>query len=277
MNLSRIDLADFGSLDKIAEEIFRLAPDLPVPVPIEEIARQLDISDIRALETQGFEGGLVTDAEKSTGVILINVASQPQRRRFSIGHELAHFLSPWHRPLRPEGFLCTAEDMRISWAATMDLAAAMEVEANRFSAKILMPRQRFRSDMRRRQGCELAHVLDLARQYNTSKEATTRRYVDLQDEPCAAIVSRHGKVLRFYRNEDFPYLDVKNGTPVPPGSVTANRDLPPGGVTDCEEIDGSTWLPSERGHRCPMLYEQVLVQQDGFRLTLLALCDEEET
>jgi hypothetical protein len=40
--------------------------------PVEDIARKLDITDIRELETEGFEGGLVTDAEKSSGVILVN-------------------------------------------------------------------------------------------------------------------------------------------------------------------------------------------------------------
>jgi hypothetical protein len=167
------------------------------------------------------------------------------------------------------------DDMRINWADKRNRAAEMEVEANRFSAQILMPRARFRADLRRRQGCELEHVLALARDYLTSKEATARRYVDLHDEPCAAIVSRNGKVLRFYRNEDFPHLDTNNGVPVPTESVTAARDLPVGQITDWDEVDGSVWLPSGRGRRCPMLYEQVLVQQDGYWLTLLTLADED--
>lgn len=276
MTLSRIDLADFGSLDQIAAEIFRLAPDTPIPVPVEEIARDLDIADIRALETRGFEGGLITDAEKSTGVILLNMSSRLERKRFSIGHELAHFLSPWHRPLRPEGFLCTSEDMRMNWAAKKNQAAEMEVEANRFSAQLLMPHTRFRADIRRRAGCELDHILALAPVYVTSKEATARRYVELHDEPCAVIVSQHGKVLRFYRNDEFPYLDIKNGLPVPPGTVTAQRGLPVGEITDWDEVDGSAWLPFERGRPSRMLYEQVLPQQDGYRLTLLTLSDDEE-
>lgn len=276
MTVTRMDLADFGSLDDIAVEIFRLEPDLPVPVPVEDLARQLDVSDIKTLETQGFEGGLVTDAEKSRGVILVNTSSRVERRRFSVGHELGHFLSPWHKPLRSEGFLCTADDMRMDWASKQNRAAEMEVEANRFSAQILMPRTRFRLDMRRRQGCDLEHVLALARDYVTSKEATARRYIDLHDEPCAAVVSQNGVVLRVYRNEDFPYVDVRKGLPVPPGSITSDKNIAPGAPTDTEEIDGSTWLPSTRGRRCPMLYEQVLVQQDGFRMTLLSLAEDDE-
>lgn len=275
MTLQRIDLADIGSLDGIADEIHRLAPDIPIPVPVEELARQLDISEVRVLETRGFEGALVTDPEKSNGVILVNSASRIERRRFSIGHELGHFLSPWHRSTNAEGFRCSKEDMRTSWAPKNDKIAEMEVEANRFSARLIMPKISFVRDMRRRQGCELEHVLALAIQYGTSKEATARRYVELHDEPCAAIVSHQGRVLRFYRNEDFPYLDIRGGVPVPRDSITAIHELTAGEITDWDEIDGSTWLPTERGRPCPMLYEQVLVQQDGYRLTLLALVEDD--
>src|SRR3984957_15739781 len=39
--------------------------NLPIPVPIEELCRQLDIIEIQPLTTQGFEGGLLTDRERS--------------------------------------------------------------------------------------------------------------------------------------------------------------------------------------------------------------------
>lgn len=275
MNLSRMDLADFGSLDKIAVEIFRLVPDMPIPVPIEELARKLDITEIRLLEAQGFEGALVTTPEKTTGVILVNRESSRQRQRYSIGHELGHFLSPWHK-LNASGSGCTAADMRLTAVGKANSAAAFEVEANRFSAQVLMPRVRFLADMRRRKGCDLQHVLALADQYDTSKDATARRYVELHDEPCAVVISQNGKFLRCYRHEDFPYIDVRTGQPVPPGSVTAEQDLPAGEVTEFEEIDGTTWFPSERGRRERLLYEQVLPQQNGFRLTLLTVENEED-
>lgn len=275
MSLTRIDLADFGSLDKIAGEIIRLYPGIPIPVPVEEIALALDIVEIREFETDDFEGALLTTAEKPNGIILVRANSMPQRRRFSVGHELAHFLSPWHRPLSESGFMCSGDDMRRNWAGKQDRAAEMEVEANRFSARLLMPRVRFVADMRRRQGCELDHVLDLARRYDVSKEATTRRYVEMQDEPCAAIVSHNGKVLRYYKNEDFPFLEVRPGHPVPRDSIAADNTLPIGVITDWEEVDGSIWLPYERGRRTRMVHEQVLPQQAGYRLTLLTLADED--
>jgi Zn-dependent peptidase ImmA (M78 family) len=115
--ISRMDLADFGSPEAIAQGILKLVPDLPIPVPIEDLARQLDIIDIMPLETDGFEGGLLTDENKAEGIILVNESNPRQRRRFTVGHELGHFLSPWHKPRTPDGFLCSADDMRMAFPA----------------------------------------------------------------------------------------------------------------------------------------------------------------
>jgi Zn-dependent peptidase ImmA (M78 family) len=274
--ISRIDLADFVSPEQIIQGIIKLIPDLPIPVPIDDLARMLDITDIKALESQGFEGGLLTDSEKSEGLILVNKTSTPQRRRFTIGHELAHFLCPRHEPLSADGFLCSFDDMRMVSAQQTDRAACMEVEANRFAALLLMPLPHFRKDVRLHKGADIEYILELARRYETSKEATARRYVDVQDEPCATVVSHRGCVLRFYRGEDFPYIDLNPGDPVPRESVTAKTDLTVGVVSDQEERDGSLWLSAQRGRRAPMIYEQVLPQRDGYRLTLITLAEDPE-
>ncbi len=94
------------------------------------------------------------------------------------------------------------------------------------------------------------------------------------DERSAIIISRNGQVLRIYRHPDFPFIDVVPGHTVPRQSHTARRDIPYGEPTDCEEVDGTTWLQTRRGHRAPALYEQVLVRQDGYRMTLLSFDED---
>lgn len=276
IKISRFDLADFTSPERIVDGIIRHVSDLPIPVPIVELALMLDIIGIEPLETEGFEGGLLTDVEKSEGIILVNETSRLERRRFTIGHELGHFLCPFHKPPSHDQFLCSPDDMRLTFAHEVDRAALMEVEANRFAALLLMPLPHFRKDLRHRKGTDIGHILDLAERYKTSKEATVRRYVDVQDEPCAAVVSHNGHVLRFYRGEDFPYLDVNRGDPVPCDSLTAKANLPEATVSDWEELDGSVWLSVQRGRRVPTICEQVLLQSDGYRLTLLALAEDLE-
>ncbi len=277
--ISRFDLADFNSPDRIADAIIHLIPDLPIPVPVDELALMLDIISIEDDDFEGFEGTLLlNDIEKSAGIIGVKrtIPIQRQRRRFTIGHELCHFLAPFHKPLSGILFQCSSEDMHLSFARKEDPAARMEVEANRFSARILMPEPHFRRDLRLRKGAEIDHILAFAERYDTSKEATARRYVDLQDEPCAIVVSHNGQVLRFYRHEDFPFIDIERGDPVPNGSLTAKTYLTTGVPSNSEEMDGGLWLSGYLDHRIPMIYEQVIPQSDEYRLTLLSLAEDPE-
>lgn len=278
MTLSRMDLADAGSPEKIAQTLLDQISDLPIPVPVDDIAAQLDIVSIEPLETDGFEGGLLTDREKSQGIILVNQASSRKRRRFTIGHELGHFLCPAHQPRNDGEFRCSSEDMRRASAGRADRAAQMEVEANRFAALLLMPMPYFRNDMRQCRGADIEHIIAIAARYVTSKEATARRYVELHDDPCAIVLSRHGKVDRVYRGSEFPYIELSNGSPVPRESLTLSSQLPEGTVSEWRETDGCLWLPTKRGIRAPTVYEQVLSQRDGYRMTLLTVetVDEDE-
>jgi hypothetical protein len=57
MNLTRMDLDGTGSPHGLVVKILQSVPDLPLPVPIEELARRLDIIEINDLETDAFEGG----------------------------------------------------------------------------------------------------------------------------------------------------------------------------------------------------------------------------
>ncbi|MDB5969068.1 MAG: hypothetical protein JWQ90_1518 [Hydrocarboniphaga sp.] len=270
-----MELADCGSLEKIADEIFRQMSEIPTPVPIEDIALALDIADIRGLEADGFEGGLVTDAERSSGAILVKEGSSLERRRFTVGHELGHFLCTWHQPPANDGFRCSTGDMRKTITGQVDRLADIEVQANRFSVLLLLPAVAISRDLKKKAGVDIEHILYLAGRYQMSKEATARRYVELRGERCAAIVSHLGKVLRIYRQRDFPFIDVRSGEAIPRTAITARLNPPLGRPSDCETVDGSTWLSTTIGTRLPSLYEQVLVQANGYRLTLLSF-DEDE-
>jgi hypothetical protein len=277
--ISRFDLADFTSPEQIVGRIIRLIPDIPIPVPVDELALMLDIISIEDVDLEGCEGGLLlNDIEKSTGIIWIKRTNPllHQRRRFTIGHELCHFLAPFHKPLNGLQFSCSDDDLHLSFVGKEDRAARMEVEANRFAARLLMPESHFRKDLRLCKEVEIEHILALAERYDTSKEATARRYVDLVDEPCAIIISQNGRILRFYRQEDFPFLDIEHGNSVPRGALTARTDLKMGEPSNSEERDGAIWLSVRLGQRTPTLCEQVLPQSDGYRMTLLSRAEAPE-
>lgn len=112
MQLSRIDLADLHIPKLIARAIFKQICKVSGPVPVSQIARALDILDIKAQTFDGFEGMLLTDTVRSAGSILANTRYGARRARFTIAYELGHFLLERHQLFGDGGFTCTAQDMR---------------------------------------------------------------------------------------------------------------------------------------------------------------------
>jgi Zn-dependent peptidase ImmA (M78 family) len=273
IKIDRMALDDAGGdPERIAAAVIAQIRDLAPPIPVEEIAYAADITEIQRTELTNYEGGLIAWDDKFEGKILVNCRSIPERQRYTIGHELGHFLNPWHQPPSEEGFRCTATDMVRTEARPGDRALQMEVEANIFAAELLLPRTLFLRDLRTRAGLDLEHIVQLAGRYAVSKEATGRRYVALQNEPCAIVFSRNGLIRYSGRNQEFPFLDIQPGQPVPAQSLAARRDGLQGVVSDWSDVDGGIWLSQPRGRR---VCEQTLAQREGYRVTLLALADEE--
>jgi len=196
MALSRMDLdgKGAGSPEGLVTLILKAVPDLEAPVPIDKLARQLDIEDIQEFDSEGFEGGLITDTARSKGVILTR-RSHPFRRRFTIGHELGHFLIPTHIPNAEGRFLCSREDMRRLNAAENDRRGRMEVEANRFSSLMLMPPPLLRPYLKQSREPDIGHMAQIAGKFEVSKQAMANAYAHYQGEILAFVFTKGGRVL----------------------------------------------------------------------------------
>ena len=172
--LSRIEIESVGSDPrKLARALLAQLPAVTGPVPIEAIARALDIVSIEVAPLSGIEGCLQCDPLKSEGQIVVNANSPPRRRRYTIAHELGHFLNERHRPTIDFGFACTAEDM--SKPRRTGRHQQQETEANTFAIEVLTPRSALGRFLR--PPAELDHALALAEAFEISREAAIRRYV----------------------------------------------------------------------------------------------------
>lgn len=265
-----MDLADCAAPESIIACILRHHPHWTSPVPIEELARSINIIDILEMETEEFEGGLTTDPDKQKGVILYKAGTKGGRRRFTIAHEIGHFLIPWHKGDQR----CTKKDMSERRIET--LVQKQETEANRFAAGILMPRSWFVSDMRKLGDADVEHVKTLARQYGTSVEATVARYVELTDDCCAFVFSKNGIIRYTKATKDFPSLSVRPKHHLPERSLSGrSSDRTQSGPSEWTEIQGSVWLNGEGRSHCPKVLEQTLLQREGYQLTLLFIAPDE--
>jgi hypothetical protein len=89
-------LGFYGPGVYLAASIVDHYPNIEIPIPLQRIAYAVGIVEMIPQTTSSFEGVLVTDDAKSTGSIAYNEASGVERRRFTIAHEIGHFLIPWH-------------------------------------------------------------------------------------------------------------------------------------------------------------------------------------
>lgn len=255
---------------EIVDEILRQNPKMPYPIPLEELAEAVGIKRIGELVTEGFEGMLMTNPVKSQGIILVKANVNPQRRRFTIGHELGHYLLPWHRQLE---FSCTSENIQDSSAVPGSTRGIeMEAEANAFASELLMPSTAFKKLQRAAGEPCVEQIVKLATHFNSSIEATTRRFMNLSDFPVAFIFSHKNTVRYWAKGSEFPYLlNIRKGQSLPKQSSSRDNG---DGIGEMEEIDGIVWLSDERGPSLPdKILEQTLFQNDGYKVTMLYIDD----
>jgi Zn-dependent peptidase ImmA (M78 family) len=101
------------------------------PVPVEQIAAELDV-DVRLEPLDGGLSGMLYRAENGRVVLGVNSAHAPVRQRFTVAHELGHFLL--HRDtLHVDGLVHRDEISSLA-------VDTKEIEANAFAAELLMPR-----------------------------------------------------------------------------------------------------------------------------------------
>jgi Zn-dependent peptidase ImmA (M78 family) len=150
------------------------------PVSVDAVA----IAEGVPIVEHAFRGDISGALIKSNGVsgIAVNSAHHLNRRRFTIAHELAHFL------LAHKG-----NEDHVDWKFTVlrrdgkssEATDTEEIEANSFAANLLMPKEFLREDLRLLAGrngeVDLSkdQLSALARKYQVSETAMNFRLINL--------------------------------------------------------------------------------------------------
>lgn len=275
--VTRLELDGTYSPYGLVAKILSAEPKLKIPVPIEDVAHQLDIAEIAELETEGFIGGLLTNPERSFGSILVAAGLQNTRRRFTIAHELGHFLIPYHTPQEEGQFLCDGKALATIDPKSRNQFYRMEAEANQFACLLLMPPPRLRPIIDGKRFSSLETVLEIHETFDVSKLAAARAYIDYNAECLALIVAKDGRIQQIYKTRDFPRLGVATNDPIPSNSL-ALSGFPPGARSESDPADMHEWLDTDELPRVHGLYEQVLGQANGFSMIQLKaiVADQDE-
>ena len=137
------------------------------------------------------EGRIV--AGLTGGTIRVKTGLNPGRRRFTITHEIGHYI------LHPREGL-DREDTAANFTLWND--PGEETEANVFAAELLMPEFLFKP--RATKGVPGFALMDrLAADFSTSVMATAFQYVNYTVEQVALVVSERGNIKWSVRSKDF--------------------------------------------------------------------------
>ncbi len=261
-----------------------------LPVPLEAVAAAHDIVNIRREPLSNIEGALVMTDNRHSGAILVNADGHPRRQRFTIAHELGHYLNLWHRQTAKDGFWCSRSNMEAAGfdrRMASDRNTLQEMQANRFAIALLIP-DRFL--LPKLTPClDIQHVREIANLFECSLEATIRRIVALTSEPVAVVFSKDGRCRYWLGSDTMPRLTLRKGDWLPVSCMKGPDTM---SISPIEaQVSSEGWLH-------PTNEASVIVehhsQSRGYGVTLIKLdratglgnkladmsedeCDEEDT
>ncbi|MES3034909.1 MAG: ImmA/IrrE family metallo-endopeptidase [Gemmatimonadota bacterium] len=160
-----------------------------IPVPVEEIAQRLGLRLQRSVLGDDVAGVLLLEEDQKTGVIGVNVSQAPVRQRFTIAHEIAHFVL--HRntlPIFIDRQFLTPYFAAFRSRASSTGADRLEREANAFAAALLMPAPDVRRALAEIEGnvTDEEAIEQLARRFDVSRQAMTFRVANIVFPPADA-------------------------------------------------------------------------------------------
>jgi Zn-dependent peptidase ImmA (M78 family) len=151
---------------------------LAVPVNVNSLAERESIL-IREEALEDYVSGMLVIKDKQS-VIVVNAKHYPNRRRFTIAHELGHYFL--HRSFSnvffDESLLFFRDEKSAQGTKTQ------EIEANTFAAELLMPEQLLRQRLSQEpldalDDVEKSALEELAAEFQVSSQALTIRLTRL--------------------------------------------------------------------------------------------------
>lgn len=140
-------------------------------IDLDAIACHLGVLAIRERRLDGCEARVI--GRGGNAIISVSATSIPQRRRFSVCHELGH----WHLH-RGETLYCKSTDI-----GDRDVAHAKEKQANRFAADLLLPPYIVEGMVSAYRDLTLKAVDDIRSRFRASRSATAIQLVKLHPKP----------------------------------------------------------------------------------------------
>jgi hypothetical protein len=250
-----LDLRLRKSEKEAAKLIDRFGIYEPDHIRMPEIAYSIGVSIVEG-PLPGASARLIRIGEYGT-IRIPNTETNESRKRFSIAHELGHFVLKHGHSLE---MVCNDEDM-MNWNKKDE-----ETEANFFAAELILPEKliRHRCDVK---NVNFTPIRKIAEDFHASLTATAIRFVRFCPEPCALICSQSSYIKWFYKSPEWwPYIQTKRKL----DSRTVAMDFFIGKemINEPIGIEADAWLDNTRGLN-EIIEHSIALDYYKFVLTIL--------
>jgi Zn-dependent peptidase ImmA (M78 family) len=199
------------------------------PINVKELALECGnlfgwdshITEIKNADIKGFEGCLFSNENKKQWKLLYNHTLSAGRIRFTLAHELGHFLL--HRN-KKNSFQCSDMDM-LNWS---DEEKNIESQADVFASYLLMPLDDYREQVTTTIDLDLfSHCAD---RYGVSLTAAILKWLDYTDQKAVLVMSNDGFMKWAWSSKSAfkagAYFKTRNNViPLPDNSLAANSAI----------------------------------------------------
>ena len=159
---------------ELVEGILKEASIKTPPVPVDLLIRRQGIEIVRKNLDDETSGFVYVDPKANSTVIGLNVSHSRTRQRFTLAHELGHFVmhksTGGHLHVDDKDFFVRFRDKH-----SQDGSDQQEREANAFAAELLMPTQLIERDVRQlKDGVSMSDekaIRAMANRYGVSLQA----------------------------------------------------------------------------------------------------------
>lgn len=264
---------------KLLRQIF--GDELPQAVDLEVVRDLLNqpafgkgarLKEPIAFDADNFEGALVRneDQHEEWGIFYKPRPTCRERERFTIAHEMGHFVL--HRARRSR-FQCDKAGI----ISGQDDGRDIEREANAFASQLLMPRDDLDRLLGEHRKVTFHLLSDIARTFQVSFEALCLRFIEITDQRAILIRWDNGFLDYERRSSSARKSRARHkifGTTQEPvaGTIAADVD-----VTQCfdgEMLSAALWCAEEAPHMKLREFKHTYADRDRVISLLLIESDE---
>lgn len=174
--------------------------DVKQPANLAAIASRIGLT-IREVNSKAFDGALLRVPDRPRGIIAVRARAdlrEFRRQRFTIAHEIGHYVLPGHGTTSP---VCREDQIEVWGKGATD----QEDAANRFASELLLPSEQVALVVKER-AASIQTARFLSDKFQTSLTAAALKCIEVTDDACVLVMSFDGIVKRYRPSRLWRYI-----------------------------------------------------------------------